>query len=277
MPNWLPVGRRDHRCRGRGRARRVPGRDPGSAWIPQRVAERRPADRSTRARASWAEVRGISRWWTSLGADVTDALSHSDEELIVPTGQVRFFNAEKGFGFLTTEDGEDVFVHVSALPAGTTNLRQGTRVDFSVAEGRKGKQALSVTVLETPPSVVKAGRRPAEELARDPGGRHQVPRPRVQPAAQGPLPRRRQGPAHRRRCCAPLPTTWTSDRPDLAGWSGRSVSSRAAAPRSTHRGSWCSDRHDLQRNAPGSPTAERQGEPEVRGGQRGLGQSAGRR
>ena len=83
----------------------------------------------------------------------------------MPTGKVRFFNAEKGFGFLTTEDGEDVFVHVSALPAGTTSLRQGTRVDFSVAEGRKGKQALSVTVLDTPPSVVKATRRPAEELA----------------------------------------------------------------------------------------------------------------
>ncbi len=83
----------------------------------------------------------------------------------MPTGRVRFFNAEKGFGFLTTEDGEDVFVHVSALPAGVTQLRQGTRVDFSVAEGRKGKQALSVEILETPPSVVKAGRRPAEELA----------------------------------------------------------------------------------------------------------------
>ena len=86
-------------------------------------------------------------------------------ERIVPTGRVRFFNAEKGFGFLTTEDGEDVFVHISALPAGTTQLRQGTRVDFSVAEGRKGKQALSVTILEAPQSVVKAGRRPAEELA----------------------------------------------------------------------------------------------------------------
>lgn len=83
----------------------------------------------------------------------------------MPTGQVRFFNAEKGFGFLTTEDGEDVFVHISALPAGTTNMRQGTRVDFSVADGRKGKQALAVTILDTPPSVVKAGRRPAEDLA----------------------------------------------------------------------------------------------------------------
>jgi cold shock protein len=86
-------------------------------------------------------------------------------EVAVPTGKVRFFNAEKGFGFVTTEDGEDVFVHISALPPGTTSLRQGAKVDFSVAEGRKGKQALSVTVLDTPPSVVKATRRPAEELA----------------------------------------------------------------------------------------------------------------
>jgi len=82
----------------------------------------------------------------------------------VPTGKVRFFNAEKGFGFVTTDEGEDVFVHISALPAGVTALRQGAKVDFSVAEGRKGKQALSVTVLDSPPSVVKASRRDAEEL-----------------------------------------------------------------------------------------------------------------
>lgn len=82
----------------------------------------------------------------------------------MPTGKVRFFNAEKGFGFVTTDEGEDVFVHISALPAGVTALRQGAKVDFSVAEGRKGKQALSVTVLDSPPSVVKASRRDAEEL-----------------------------------------------------------------------------------------------------------------
>ena len=82
----------------------------------------------------------------------------------MPTGKVRFFNAKKGFGFVTTDEGEDVFVHISALPAGVTALRQGAKVDFSVAEGRKGKQALSVTVLDSPPSVVKASRRDAEEL-----------------------------------------------------------------------------------------------------------------
>ena len=83
----------------------------------------------------------------------------------MPTGEVRWFDAEKGYGFLTTDDGEDVFVHIKALPPGTTDLRPGARVDFSVAEGRKGKQALSVTVQEAPASVVKATRRPAEQLA----------------------------------------------------------------------------------------------------------------
>jgi CspA family cold shock protein len=83
----------------------------------------------------------------------------------MPTGAVRWFDAEKGYGFLTTDDGEDVFVHIKALPPGMTELRQGSRVDFSVAEGRKGKQALSVTVQDAPPSVVKANRRGADELA----------------------------------------------------------------------------------------------------------------
>lgn len=83
----------------------------------------------------------------------------------MPTGKVRWFDSEKGYGFLTTDDGEDVFVHLRALPPGTASVRQGMRVDFSVAESHKGKQALSVKILDSPPSVVKASRRPAEDLA----------------------------------------------------------------------------------------------------------------
>jgi CspA family cold shock protein len=82
----------------------------------------------------------------------------------VPTGKVKWYDAEKGFGFLTSDDGEDVFVHSKSLPAGTTTLKQGTRVEFGVMDGKKGKTALSVKVLEPTHSVVKAKRKPAEEM-----------------------------------------------------------------------------------------------------------------
>ena len=81
----------------------------------------------------------------------------------MPAGTVKWYDAEKGFGFLAAEDGDEVFVHASALDPGTT-LRPGSRVEFGVVDGRKGKQALSVTVLDQV-SVTKARRRPAEEMS----------------------------------------------------------------------------------------------------------------
>ncbi len=83
----------------------------------------------------------------------------------MPTGKVRWYDVDKGFGFLATDDGEDVFVHASALPEGATSLKQGARVEFGIVDGKRGKQALSVVVLEQPASVVKAGRKPAEDVA----------------------------------------------------------------------------------------------------------------
>jgi cold shock protein len=82
----------------------------------------------------------------------------------MPSGTVKWFDTEKGFGFLAGEDGDEVFVHVSALEPGVT-LRPGARVEFGVVDGRKGKQALSVTLLEPSTSVVKARRRPAEQMS----------------------------------------------------------------------------------------------------------------
>jgi CspA family cold shock protein len=74
----------------------------------------------------------------------------------VPTGKVKWYDTEKGFGFLAADDGEDVYVHSSALPEGTAALKPGSRVEFGVASGKKGLQALSVRILEPAPSVVKA-------------------------------------------------------------------------------------------------------------------------
>ena len=82
----------------------------------------------------------------------------------MPTGKVKFYDRDKGFGFVSRDDGGDVFVPKSALPDGVEELKPGTRLEFGVAAGKKGEQALSVTILDTPPSVSGGGRRPAEEL-----------------------------------------------------------------------------------------------------------------
>jgi CspA family cold shock protein len=83
---------------------------------------------------------------------------------LVPTGKVKWFSAEKGFGFLSREDGDDVFVHRDALPAGITELKPGQRVEFGIAQGRRGDQALQVRVLDPIPSVVKAQRKQPDEM-----------------------------------------------------------------------------------------------------------------
>ena len=88
----------------------------------------------------------------------------SESRSNVPTGKVKWFDADKGFGFLANDDGGEVFVHASALPAGTATLKQGTRVEFGVAEGKRGLQALSVRVLEPVHSVAKATRKSAEDM-----------------------------------------------------------------------------------------------------------------
>jgi cold shock protein len=83
----------------------------------------------------------------------------------VPTGKVKFFNADKGFGFLSNDEGDDVFVHRDALPDGLTELKSGTRVEYGIVSGRKGNQAMQVRVLDPVPSVVRNARKPAEEMA----------------------------------------------------------------------------------------------------------------
>ncbi len=82
----------------------------------------------------------------------------------MPTGKVKWYDTEKGFGFLSKDEGGDVFVHSSALPAGVTALKPGQRVEFGVAEGKRGEQALSIHVLDPIPSVVAAQRKKPDDM-----------------------------------------------------------------------------------------------------------------
>jgi cold shock protein len=67
---------------------------------------------------------------------------------MLTTGTVKFFNAEKGFGFIAREGGEDVFVHYSSIQGnGYKSLQEGQRVEFDVAPGRKGEEAQNVRVI----------------------------------------------------------------------------------------------------------------------------------
>ncbi|HSN05976.1 MAG TPA: cold shock domain-containing protein [Candidatus Angelobacter sp.] len=83
----------------------------------------------------------------------------------MPTGKVKWYDSEKGFGFLATDDGDEVFVHASSLPSGVDALKPGSRVEFGVADGKRGPQALSIRVLDAPASVAKAARKPADDMA----------------------------------------------------------------------------------------------------------------
>jgi len=66
----------------------------------------------------------------------------------VATGVVKFFNAQKGFGFISREQGDDVFVHFSNIVAsGYKTLEEGQQVEFDVAPGRKGEEAQNVRVI----------------------------------------------------------------------------------------------------------------------------------
>jgi CspA family cold shock protein len=64
------------------------------------------------------------------------------------TGTVKFFNTEKGYGFISREQGDDVFVHYSNIQgSGFRNLEEGQAVEFDVAPGRKGEEAQNVRVI----------------------------------------------------------------------------------------------------------------------------------
>jgi CspA family cold shock protein len=82
----------------------------------------------------------------------------------VPTGKVKWYDAEKGFGFLSKDEGGDVYVRADALPAGVASLKSGTRVEFGIVQGRRGDQALQVRLLEPAQSVSRALRKKPADM-----------------------------------------------------------------------------------------------------------------
>lgn len=81
----------------------------------------------------------------------------------MPTGRVKWYDSAKGFGFLSQTEGEDVYVRADALPEGVEELKVGQKVEFDMAAGRRGPQALRVTVLEPAPSVARNNQDAARE------------------------------------------------------------------------------------------------------------------
>lgn len=83
----------------------------------------------------------------------------------VPNGKVKFFDADKGFGFILGENGESVYVHASTLPAGVESLRPSQKVEFDLVDGRRGPQALAVRLVGPAPSIARARRTKPEDMA----------------------------------------------------------------------------------------------------------------
>ena len=83
----------------------------------------------------------------------------------MPTGRVKWFSLEKGFGFISNDEGEDVYLAATSLPEGVATVKPGTKIEFSVIDSRKGPQAMSVRIIDAPVSLAENSRANSDDLA----------------------------------------------------------------------------------------------------------------
>jgi cold shock protein len=106
------------------------------AWQLSKVIERRPP-------SSWHGLRA-----PAVARSTTQQAASPSRSENVAVGTVKWFNNEKGYGFISPDTGQDVFVHFSAIQGrGFRSLEEGQRVEFDIVPGRKGNEAQNVHVV----------------------------------------------------------------------------------------------------------------------------------
>ena len=101
---------------------------------------------SVESGANGANALGFPLGWWHEAPIRSPCIQENEKK--VTTGTVKFFNSEKGFGFISRESGDDVFVHYSNIQgSGYKSLDEGQRVEFDVAPGRKGEEAQNVRIV----------------------------------------------------------------------------------------------------------------------------------
>jgi cold shock protein len=83
----------------------------------------------------------------------------------MPSGRVKWFSLEKGFGFISNDEGEDVYLAATSLPEGVATVKPGTKIGFSIIDSRKGPQAMSVRIIDAPVSLAENSRVNSDDLA----------------------------------------------------------------------------------------------------------------
>jgi cold shock protein len=86
--------------------------------------------------------------WASAGPHRQDGAASTIKKVKMAQGTVKWFNGDKGYGFIAVDGGQDVFVHFSAIAgSGYRSLEEGQKVEFDITQGQKGPQAENVKVI----------------------------------------------------------------------------------------------------------------------------------